>query len=292
MTPLRQQMQNDMVLQGLAVKTQSAYLDAVKAISQHYHRSPDQLSPEEIKQYLLHLITDRQLSCSTTNQAGCALRFLFRVTLKQPDICIQIPLRLTPSKLPELLSRQEVESILNACSSLRHRTILTTIYASGLRVSELCRLQISDIDSQRMMLKVVNGKGGKDRYTLLSPMLLKVLRMYWQAYRPTHWLFPNGDGSKPISQSQIQKFFYAAKRRALIKKEGGIHSLRHAFATHLLESGVDLHSISRLMGHDHINTTTRYLHMQQQVAQANSPLDLLSGLGLGKSKLPITPAKK
>jgi integrase/recombinase XerD len=292
MTPLRQQMQDDMVLHGFAERTQEAYLDAVIAIAKYYHRSPDQISPDEIKQYLLHLITDRHLSSSTTNQAGCALRFLFRVTLKQPDICIQIPLRLTPSKLPELLSRQEVERILSACTSLRHRTILTTIYASGLRVSELCRLKIGDIDSQRMMLRVVNGKGGKDRYTLLSPMLLKTLRTYWQAFRPAEWLFPGGDGSKAISDSQIQRMFYAAKRRALIKKEGGIHSLRHAFATHLLESGVDLHSISRLMGHDHISTTTRYLHMQQQVAKADSPLDLLSGLVPVKSKLPPTRAKK
>ena len=292
MTPLRQQMLDDMVLHGFAANTQSAYLDAVKAISQHYHRSPDLISPEEIKQYLLHLITDRHLSCSTTNQAGCALRFLFRVTLKQPDICIQIPLRITPSKLPELLSRQEVESILSACTNLRHRTLLTTVYATGLRVSELCHLKVSDIDSARMMLRVSHGKGGKDRYTLLSPMLLRALRIYWQAFRPADWLFPNGDGSKPITQSQIQKFFYAAKRRALIKKEGGIHSLRHAFATHLLESGVDLHSISRLMGHDHISTTTRYLHMQQQVAKADSPLDLLSGLVSGKSKLPPARPKK
>lgn len=278
MSPLRQQMQADMVLRGFAESTQVAYLDAVIAIAKHYRRSPDQISTEEINQYLLHLINDRHLSSSTTNQAGCALRFLFRVTLKQADICIRIPLRLAPSKLPELLSRQEVECILSACGNLRHRTILTTIYASGLRVSELCRLKIGDIDSQRMMLRIVQGKGGKDRYTLLSPRLLTSLRSYWQAFRPTDWLFPAGDGSKAISNSQIQRMFYAAKRRALIKKEGGIHSLRHAFATHLLESGVDLHTISRLMGHEHISTTARYLHMQQQIVQANSPLDLLSGL--------------
>jgi site-specific recombinase XerD len=278
MNSLRQRFQNDMVLRGLAQCTQDAYLDAVAKIAKYYHRSPDQISPEEIKQYLLHLIKDKHLSTSTTNQAGCALRFLFRVTLNQPEIGIEIPLRKPPERLPELLSRQEVESILAACTNLRHRTILTTIYATGLRVSELCQLKVSDVDSKRMMLRISHGKGGKDRYTLLSPKLLQTLRIYWQAFRPDDWLFPKLDGSRPISDSQIQRLFYAAKRRAKVTKQGGIHSLRHAFATHLLDSGVDLHSISRLMGHDHLSTTARYLHLQQQVVKTDSPLDLLSNL--------------
>ena len=278
MSPLRQQMQNDMILRGFAERTQEAYLNAVIAIAKHFHRSPDQLSPDDIKQYLLHLINERHLSGSTTNQAGCALRFLFRATLKQADVNIEIPLRKIPSKLPQLLSREEVQDILRACTNLRHRTLLTTAYATGLRISELCQLKVNDIDSKRMMLRVVNGKGGKDRYTLLSPALLANLRLYWQAYQPKDWLFPNGDGAKPISQSQILRFFYAAKRRANIHKQGGVHSLRHAFATHLLESGVDLHSISRLMGHEHISTTARYLHMQDKIVVNNSPLDLLSNL--------------
>lgn len=278
MTPLRQRFHNDMVLRGLAERTQVVYLDAVAAIAKYYHRSPDQISPDEIKQYLLHLINDKHLSTSTTNQAGCALRFLFRVTLNQPDIGIEIPLRKPPERLPELLSKQEVESILAACTNLRHRTILTTIYATGLRVSELCQLKVCDVDSTRMMLRICHGKGGKDRYTLLSPKLLQALRIYWQAFRPHYWLFPKMDGTRPISDSQIQRLFYAAKRRAKVTKQGGIHSLRHAFATHLLDSGVDLHSISRLMGHNHLSTTARYLHLQQQVVKKDSPLDLLSNL--------------
>jgi integrase/recombinase XerD len=200
------------------------------------------------------------------------------VTLNQPDIGIEIPLRKPPERLPELLSKQEVESILAACTNLRHRTILTTIYATGLRVSELCQLKVSDVDSTRMMLRICHGKGGKDRYTLLSPKLLQTLRIYWQAFRPHYWLFPKMDGTRPISDSQIQRLFYAAKRRAKVTKQGGIHSLRHAFATHLLDSGVDLHSISRLMGHNHLSTTARYLHLQQQVVKTDSPLDLLSNL--------------
>lgn len=278
MSTLRQRFQNDMVLRGLAESTQVAYLDAVAAIAKYYHRSPDQISPDEIKQYLLHLINDKHLSTSTTNQAGCALRFLFRVTLRQPDIGIEIPLRKPPERLPELLSRQEVESILAVCTNLRHRTILTTIYATGLRVSELCQLRVSDVDSKRMMLRISNGKGGKDRYTILSPMLLEALRIYWHAFHPKTWLFGTCVRDEPISDRQVQRFFYAAKRRANIDKQGGIHSLRHAFATHLLDSGVDLHSISRLMGHNHLSTTARYLHLQQQIVKTDSPLDLLSNL--------------
>jgi site-specific recombinase XerD len=278
MNSLRQRFQNDMVLRGLAECTQVAYVDAVAKIANYYHRSPDQISPDEIKQYLLHLINDKHLSTSTTNQAGCALRLLFRVTLNQPDVGIEIPLRKPPERLPELLSRQEVESIIASCTNLRHRTILTTMYATGLRVSELCQLKVSDVDSKRMMLRVSNGKGGKDRYTILSPMLLEALRIYWQAFHPKIWLFGTCVRDESISDRQVQRYFYAAKRRANIHKQGGIHSLRHAFATHLLDSGVDLHSISRLMGHNHISTTARYLHLQQQVVKTDSPLDLLSNL--------------
>lgn len=287
MTPLRQQMLDDMVLRGLANKTQIAYVHAIAAIAKHFDRSPDQISPEEIQDYLLHLISDKHLSSSTTNQAGCALRFLFRVTLKQPEMCVQIPLRKTPAKLPELLSRQEVGSMLNGCTHLRHRTILTTLYATGLRVSELCQLKIRDIDSERMMIRVTHGKGGKDRYTLLSPQLLTLLRLYWQAFRPVDYLFAGGTNTHPIAASQVQRYFYAAKRRAHIQKEGGIHSLRHAFATHLLESGVDLHTISRLMGHDHLSTTARYLHLQQVSVKTDSPLDLLSGLSPENATPPL-----
>lgn len=278
MSPLRQQMQADMVLRGFAKTTQAAYLSAVIAIARHFHRSPDQLSAEEIQQYLLHLIADKHRSCSTTNQAGCALRFLFRITLKRPQFCVEIPLRKTPAKLPELLSRQEVSSLLAACTNLRHRTILTTLYATGLRVSELCHLQLKDIDADRMMIKVTHGKGAKDRYVLLSPILLKSLRHYWLAFRPSDYLFPSGQEAHPIAACQVQRFFYAAKRRAGIKKEGGIHALRHAFATHLLEAGMDLSTLSRLLGHDHLSTTSRYLHLQQVPIKTDSPLDLLSAL--------------
>ena len=206
------------------------------------------------------------------------MRFFFHVTLKQPVTTFVIPARKAPAKLPEILSREEVDRILASCLNIKHRALLTATYAAGLRASETCALQVSDIDSERMMLRVDSGKGGKDRYTLLSPRLLDTLRLYWRATRPGCLLFPKADGKRPIDVSQIQKIYYAAKRRAGVVKQGGIHSLRHAFATHLLEAGVDIHTIAQLMGHDNISTTTRYLHLRQQVAKTNSPLDLLSSL--------------
>jgi len=276
MSPLRKQMQADMVLRGLAPRTQEAYLAAVAGLARHYGRSPDQLTEEDVQRYLLHLIEERKLAWASTNQTACALRFFFHVTLKRPDASFLIPSRKAPAKLPEILSRGEIDRILDACTSLRHRALLMTTYAAGLRVSETCLLKPTDIDSTRMMIRVANGKGGKDRYTLLPPLLLETLRLYWRAARPVHWLFPKTDGKEPVNISQVQKMFQVAKRRAGVTKQGGIHSLRHAFATHLLEAGVDIHTIGRLLGHNNIATTTRYLHVQQQVAAPDSPLDLLS----------------
>lgn len=278
MSPLRKQMQADMMLRGLAPRTQEAYLAAVTGLTRYYHRTPEHLTQDEVQQYLLHLIEERKWAWSSTNQAACALRFFFHITLQRADTSLLIPSRKAPSKLPEILSQSEVERIINACTCLRHRALLMTIYAAGLRVTEACLLHVADVDSTRMMLRVTNGKGGKDRYTLLSPRLLETLRRYWQASRPVTWLFPKTDGTQPISISQVQKMFHAAKRRAHVAKQGGIHSLRHAFATHLLEAGVDIHTIGRLMGHDKITTTARYLHVKQQVATTDSPLDLLSAL--------------
>lgn len=270
-------MQSDMVLRGLAPRTQEAYTAAIVAVARHTHQSPDQLSQDQIQQYLLHLINERKLSWSTTNQAASALRFLFHITLKQPATAIEIPYRKVGSKLPEILSREEVGRILVASSiNLTHHTLLATTYCAGLRLAEICALRVSDIDSHRMMLRVECGKGAKDRYSLLSERLLAMLRLYWQATRPRTWLFPrHSDPSMPIDVRTAQRIYHLAKKRAGITKEGGIHSLRHAFATHLLESGVDIHTISKLMGHNHIATTSRYFHIKEQLAKTGSPLDLL-----------------
>jgi site-specific recombinase XerD len=277
-------MQSDMVLRGLATRTQEAYIAAIVGIAKHTHRSPDQLSQDEIEQYLLHLIEERKLSWSTTNQAASALQFLFRVTLKQRDAAFAIPRRKVEARLPEILSREEVAQILAAAANLTHHTLLMTTYAAGLRVAEVCALRVSDIDSSRMMLRVECGKGAKDRYSLLSPRLLDMLRLYWQATHARTWLFPRrSDASLPIDVKNAQRMYYGAKKRAGITKEGGIHSLRHAFATHLLESGVDIHTIQRLMGHGLISTTARYFHLKEQLAKTGSPLDLLPPID------PITP---
>ena len=275
MSPLRQQMNSDMVLRGLAERTRETYLAAVAGIARHYGRSPDRLSEAEVERYLLHLIEERKLAWSSTNQAACALTFLFHVTLKQPRTTFRIPRRKLAAKLPEILSREEVRLLLDASANLKHRALLTTTYAAGLRVSEVCSLKLSDIDSARMMLRVECGKGAKDRYTLLSPRLLELLRLYWRATRPVTWLFPTRDGQRSIDSTLAQKMYYAAKRRAGIIKEGGIHSLRHAFATHLLEAGVDVHTIQRLLGHGHLSTTARYFHLRQHAMTTQSPLDLL-----------------
>jgi integrase/recombinase XerD len=277
MSALRKQMQADMVVRGLAPRTQKAYIDAVAAIARHYRRSPDTLTVAEIEQYLHHLIADRHLSWSTTNQAVCALRFLFHVTLKRPDVAMNIPARRAGGKQPEILARDEVGRILNAARQAVHRTLLMTTYAAGLRVSEVCSLRIADIDAARMMIRVVSGKGSRDRYTLLSPALLVELRAYWKHARPRGWLFPKPSRpDQPLDIDTAQRIYYRSKAAAGIVKQGGIHSLRHAFATHLLEAGVDLHTIQRLLGHSDISTTTRYLHLKQTgLAQSGSPLDLL-----------------
>lgn len=282
MSALRQQMQADMAVRGLAPRTQKAYIDAVAAIARHYHRSPDTLSVAEIEQYLHHLIVERQRAWSTTNQAVCALRFLFHVTLKQPEVALCIPMRRAGSKQPEILSRDEVARILNAARQPMHRTLLMTAYAAGLRVGEACRLRCADIDADRMMVRVASGKGNKDRYTLLSVPLLAQLRVYWKCARPQDWLFPKPSRpDRPLDICTAQRIFYRCKRAAGIAKQGGIHSLRHAFATHLLESGVDLTAIQRLLGHSDISTTTRYLHLKQPgMATAGSPLDLLQQAGI------------
>jgi integrase/recombinase XerD len=278
MTPLRQQMSEAMVLRGLALRTREAYLAAVVALAKFYRRSPDTLTTEQLQAYLLHLITEKKLAYSSVNQASCAFRFLYGSVLRQADVRLDIPMAKVPKRLPQILSREEVKRVIGAAGTVRARTLLSITYAAGLRVSELCALQVADIESapDRMCLKVRQGKGAQDRYTLLSPRLLSVLRVYWQACRPRHWLFPNRSGTAAIDLVTAQRAYAAARDAAGIAPEGGIHVLRHCFATHLLESGVDLPTIQRLMGHEHISTTMRYLHLaRSHLTNTTSPLELL-----------------
>ena len=278
MKSLRQQMTDAMVLRGFAARTQEAYLAAVVALAKHYRRAPDTLSSDELQAYLLFLITEKKLAYASVNQAACAFRFLFERVLKRPNARFDIPMAKVPKRLPQILSREEVSRLIGAARTLRGRTLLMTTYAAGLRVSEVCALQVADIESapDRMCLKVRQGKGGQDRYTLLSPRLLEALRRYWCDRRPRPWLFPNPAGTAPIDPTTAQRTYAAARDAAGIAPEGGIHTLRHAFATHLLEAGVDLPTIQRLLGHGHISTTMRYLHLARtRLTGTTSPLELL-----------------
>lgn len=209
------------------------------------------------------------------------MRFLFATVLGRKDLAIEIPMAKVPKRLPQILTREEVARLIAHGRDLRARTLLMTTYAAGLRLSEVCALQVSDIESspERMCLKVRQGKGAKDRYTLLSPRLLEALRRYWRFTRPQLWLFPNNAGDGPLYDQMAQRMYHAARHAAGIAHGGGIHSLRHAFATHLLEAGVDIHTIQRLLGHGHVSTTMRYFHLaQSHLTGTPSPLELLDPL--------------
>jgi integrase/recombinase XerD len=283
MSPLRQQMHDAMLVRGFAVRTRQAYIEAVAKLALFYHSSPAQLTPEQVEAWLLHLVRDRQLSYSTVNQAASACRFLYATVLKQERAAFPVPMAKAPQRQPEILGRAELAALFSAADTLQSKALLMTIYAAGLRVSEACALQVDDIDSQpdRMCLRIRQGKGGRDRYTLLPPTLLEVLRRYWRAYRPRPWLFPNWNRTAALDITGAQRRFYQARDTAGIGKSGGIHTLRHGFATHLLEAGVDLLTIQKLLGHHHLSTTSRYLHLvstQWRPPALRNPLDLLAAL--------------
>ncbi len=284
MTPLRQRMMDALVLHGKAKRTQEAYVAAVAHLARHYRRSPDTLSGEQIEAYLVHLLRERKLSRSTVNQAGCAINFLFRKVLGQEATAVRIPLPRGPQRLPEILSREEIARLLACARHLKARTALSCAYALGLRVSELCALRLEHIDTaaDRMCVRVVQGKGAKDRYVPLPADLLSEIRHYRRLLKPRGWLFPAAAAAeRPLHSEQAQRWYWHARDAAGITKAGGIHLLRHCYATHLLEAGVDLHSISQWLGHRHVNTTARYLHLARPDAPdgaRSSPLALLSSL--------------
>jgi len=276
MSILRQRMQEDMTIRGLAPATQKAYLKAVERLATHYGKRPDRLSSRDIQRFLLYLHDKRGLTWGTLNTFVNGLRFFYHITLGRPETAFRIPCAKPPKKLPRVLSRQEVIELFAVTTNLRHRTLLKTTYSAGLRVSETINLKITDIDSHRMCIRVDQGKGQKDRYTLLSPRLLGELRAYWKVYRPAVWLFPNQSGAYHISRMTAWRIFQHAKAQAGITKPCGIHALRHAFATHLLEAGTDPHTIQRLLGHTNIRTTLNYFHLaRRRLLDTTSPLDQL-----------------
>jgi site-specific recombinase XerD len=222
MSKLRQRMNDAMVLRGFAERTKESYLACVMGLAKYYRRSPDSLDAAAIQAYVLHLISERKLAYASVNQAVCAIRFLFAAVLGQKELALELPMAKTPKRLPQILTRDEVSRLLAHCRDLRSRTVLTTTYAAGLRLTDVCALQISDIESapERMCLKVRQGKGAKDRYTLLSPRLLEALRVYWRAARPQHWLFPNRSGDGPLPKVSAQRMYHAARYAADITHGG------------------------------------------------------------------------
>ena len=277
MTPLRQRMTDDMTVRGLAENTKKSYLNSVTGLARHYRRSPDRISAPEVQDYLIHLHEQQGLTWQSCNCVRHGVRFLYRITLGLPDPHFYLPGAKTPSTLPHILNRDELVRLFGVTTNLKHRALLMTAYAAGLRASELGRLQITDIDSERMCLRVDQGKGNKDRYVPLSPRLLEELREYWRRHRPRHWLFPSDLRGRPMmTRAGPAHIYNRAKDKAGIDKPGGIHTLRHCYATGLLEAGVELHVIQRRLGHSSIRSTMRYLHLaHDRTSGTPSPLDLL-----------------
>lgn len=280
MTPLRQHMVDAMQVRGLASRTQKSYLAAVAALARHHGCSPELLDEAQVRNYLLHLTRERHLARSSVNQAGCAFRFLYHTVLQRPQE-FQVPLAKSQQKLPEILSREELARLFVCASEGKPRTVLMTAYGLGLRVGELCRLRVADVDghADRMCVRVVQGKGAKDRYVPLPQDVRELLRAWWRLAHPRDWLFPaQSDPSRPLLEDSASRWYHAARSRAGITKQGGIHSLRHCYATHLLEAGVDLHSLSQWLGHRHVATTMRYLHVARPDAPdgiRRAPMELL-----------------
>ncbi len=276
MTPLRQRMIEDMRLRNLAPRTIQVYVERVAAFAKHFGKSPDRLGPAEVRSYLLFLIREKHASWSYYNQALCALRFLYRVTLGREWVLEGVVCPKQEKKLPLVLSPSEVAQFFQAVTNLKHRALLMTAYAAGLRVSEVAALRVDDIDSRRMVIRIRQAKGRKDRYVMLSPRLLEVLREYWKAVRPTEYLFPGRDPEKPIHTRTVNHACRQACQAAGLSKRITVHTLRHSFATHLLESGSNIRVIQVLLGHRSLRTTTVYTHASAAALEATaSPLDRL-----------------
>ena len=273
---LYDRMKMDMELKNLSPRTIKMYLCWMKQYTIHYGKSPDQLGDEEIRGYLYYLLKDKKASQSSMNQAYSALKFFYETTLQRQWNGSKIPRSKVPKKLPVVLSQNEVLRIFSATKNLKHRAALMVIYSGGLRVGEAVRLKLSDIDRERMSIRVRQGKGAKDRYTILGERALEVLREYWHAYHPQDWLFPGEKAGNYLSVSSIQCAFRGCLSRACISKKASVHTLRHSFATHLLEHGIDLYFIQRFLGHTSSKTTSVYIHVaRKNIANLKSPIDFL-----------------
>lgn len=274
-SPLRQRLIDDMTIRHFAPRTQQAYIRAIRRFSAFLGASPDQAGSEDVRRYQLFLI-ETGASPPTINHAVTALRFLFQVTLHRPEVMQPIPFVPEPRKLPVVLSPDEVARLLEAAPNLKSEAALSVAYGAGLRASEVVTLKVSDIDSTRMVIRVEQGKGRKDRYVMLSPQLLELLRAWWRAGRPQGWLFPGQNRVNPLTPRQLNRACHAAARLAEIDKPVSLHTLRHSFATHLLEQNVDIRVIQVLLGHTKLDTTARYTRVATQLIRTvMSPLDHL-----------------
>lgn len=276
MGKLKTQMIEDMKLRNFSPKTIKTYVACVSSYVRYFKLPPEELSEEHIKEYLSHLLKSGS-SWSTINATQSGLKQLYIYTLKQNWKVERLQRPKKVKKLPQVLSVEEVEAIINNTNNVKHKVILMTLYATGVRIGELCKLRLSDIDSKRMVIKVVHGKGKKDRNTIISEKLLVLLRLYYKKYKPEEFLFNGYHSGIPISERTVQVIFRKSAERAKIKREASVHTLRHSFATHLLEKGVDIFTISKLLGHTSIKTTTVYLHLQSsQMGSIPNPIDILN----------------
>ncbi len=260
MTPLRQKMIDAMRVRGFSIRTHKSYLSAVSELAGYYGRSPEGLDVEKLQAFFAHLAIERGLCGATCRLYLNAVRFLYLQVLQWPSFDVPMTIPKKAQRIPELLTRAEVGRILSCCSNPKHHMVLRTCYGCGLRVSEVVRLQVRHIDGERHLLRVEQGKGAKDRVVIVSETLLEELRRYWRVYHPTPWLFPGRRPDVALSITSAQRVYQRAKARAGVEKIGGIHSLRHAYATHQLEAGLPVHALQRLLGHHNLRSTLRYVH--------------------------------
>jgi integrase/recombinase XerD len=280
MTTLRQNFIRELAIRGMSARTQESYVYAVYQVAKYYHQPPDQLSDEQLKAYIYYLVNERKYASSSLNVAISAMRSFYHLVLHRSVDYLRevLPYARRDVRRPQVFGTEEIERLITVgCLHPMHRAFLMTVYGGGLRLVEACHLKAEHIHRSRMQIRVVQGKGRKDRYTLLAPVLLAELESYWKLFRPAHWIFPSPtQPEKPLDYHTAQKIYYTAVRRAGLPRRGGIHCLRHSFATHLLEAGVEITVLQRLLGHTSLSTTSNYLHVRQErLAQIKSPLQLL-----------------
>ncbi len=292
MTVLRKRMLEDLRIRNYSPSTVRCYTRAVAEFAKHFNKPPDKLGPKQIREWQLYLLNEKRVKLSTYIQAVCGLRFFYRNTLNRKIDIDRIPLPRYETKLPVILSKEEVKALLEAPRRLDQRAILATLYGAGLRVSEVTNLKVADLDRKRKVITVRGGKGRKDRQVMLSDTLREVLVAWWRDARPAEWLFPGEKPGRPLSCGTVFRACREAARRAGINKHVHPHSLRHAFATHLLDDGVSLPVIQVLLGHLNLKTTARYLHVSDiAVLSARSPLEMLGSLDLIRTTSDIQPKR-